>query len=306
MKCYGLNQGYTQFGISLFDMHDQWLPPPPMPLKFAPGLFEGPAFMGWHPTRAVTHKVGKKTFYDGNNAIQQGHDVGYLVLHLAMPPNVMMAINTVLSKHKVMIPITRVLIEGKLMGTYLAHFLSLICSQPVSLPTGFLVHCSGTVVTKATMKDLVMGLVFIAVDMLIDALWSLVMKGDAWNIGRSPLKPSNWNRAPRNWIPNSMSMPSWLKMPWYKGRLDRIWNPKMAADAGRALIWRQWWNKAADHLVKSWIVSPLLQGAGFQAAQPATGLPRTALPSIAVGRGSLLNARFFPFPMKVFGANVTN
>lgn len=302
MLCYGLSQGYGQFGISLFDMHDQWLPPP-IPLKFAPGLFEGPAFMGWHPTRLITQKVGKKTYFDGNRAVQQGHDVGYLIPHLALPPNLMMVINTLFSKHKVMIPITKVDIEGKMMGTYLWLFLSLICSTPVSLPTGFLIHCTGTVVTQVTRKDLLLGLLYIAADIAIDALWSLVMKGDAWNIGRSPLRKANWNRAPQNWLPNSLTSP--VTVPAYKRMLDRIWSPALAQQAGHNLIGRQVLSKLADHLAKSWVVNPILQGAAFQAAAPALDLPRTMLPSVSIGRGSYLNARFFPFPMKVAG-NVVN
>ena len=114
MLCWGLNQGYTQwvFGVP---MHDQWIPPP-ITLKYMPGLLDGPAYMGWHPGRWFTHKVGSKTYFDGNKAVQQGHDVGYIIPHIALPVNVMMAINLLTSKHKVEFPVTSVLVENKPMG----------------------------------------------------------------------------------------------------------------------------------------------------------------------------------------------
>jgi len=280
MKCFDLNQGYLQFGISLFDMHDQWMPPP-VPLKAIPGLIEAPAFMGWAPGIYTTHKVGRKTKFDGNNAVQQGHDCGYLIPHIAIPLNVMMGINMLVSKHKIMFPVTKVLIEGKPLGTYFPLcFLSLICSNPVSLPTGALVKIQGTVVSEMTLLDIILGFAFIAVDMIIDAVWSLIVKGDKW--GKfGPGKP----------FP-----------PFYKAMLEKIFNKNMTGPAAK-LILRQALSKVVDHLSKSWIVSPLISGSVFQAAQPLTGVPRTALPSISMGRAGF-NVSFFP-KLKV-GGNVFN
>jgi hypothetical protein len=285
MICFGLNQGYLQFGLSLFDMHDQWLLPP-VPAKAIPGLIEGPAFMGWAPGTYTTHKVGRKTKFDGNNAVQQGHDCGYLIPHFAIPMNVMVAINMLVSKHKVMFPVTKVLIEGKPLGTYFPLiFLGLICSNPVSLPTGALIMIQGTVISNMTLLDIFLGFAFIAVDIIIDAVWSLIVKGDKWGkFGSGKPFPS-----------------------FYKGWLEKIFSktmvdPKFTKPLAN-LITRQVFSKVVDHIAKSWIVSPLISGSIFQATQPLDGVPRTALPSISVGRAGA-NISFFP-KFKI-GGNVFN
>jgi len=285
MICFGLNQGYLQFGLSLFDMHDQWLLPP-VPAKAIPGLIEGPAFMGWAPGIYTTHNVGRKTKFDGNNAVQQGHDCGYLIPHFAIPMNVMVAINMLVSKHKVMFPVTKVLIEGKPLGTYFPLvFLGLVCSNPVSLPTGALIMIQGTVISNMTLLDIILGFAFIAVDIIIDAVWSLIVKGDKW--GKfGPGKP----------------FPS-----FYKAGLEKIFSKSMVDPVFTKplanLITRQVISKVVDHIAKSWIVSPLISGSVFQLTQPLDGVPRTALPSISVGRAGA-NISFFP-KLKV-GGNVFN
>jgi len=285
MICFGLNQGYLQFGLSLFDMHDQWLLPP-VPAKAIPGLIEGPAFMGWAPGIYTTHKVGRKTKFDGNNAVQQGHDCGYLIPHFAIPMNVMVAINMLVSQHKVMFPVTKVLIEGKPLGTYFPLvFLGLVCSNPVSLPTGALIMIQGTVISNMTLLDIILGFAFIAVDIIIDAVWSLIVKGDKW--GKfGPGKP----------------FPS-----FYKAGLEKIFSKSMVDPVFTKplanLITRQVISKVVDHIAKSWIVSPLISGSVFQLTQPLDGVPRTALPSISVGRAGA-NISFFP-KLKV-GGNVFN
>ena len=287
MISLGLNRCWMQFGLSCFTMHDQWLPPP-VPAPFVPGLIEGPAFMGW-PPGTVSHKAGAKTYYDGGNAIQQGHDVGYLIPHFAMPMNVMMGINMLVSKHKVMFPINKVLIEGKPMGTYLIAYLGLICCNPVSLPTGVLIALRCTVLTEMTWLDFFLGLAFIAVDMLIDAIWSLVLKGDKWGKFKLPFGP----------------FPA-----WYKRMLTRIFDKTVFGKFGeiglrelirqvgfgpivRAIL-RNTGSKVLDHITKSWVVSPLISGTGFQLAQPAIGVPRSNLPGITVGRGNRAKYTFFP------------
>src|SRR6185369_13023795 len=178
MKCYGLHRGFSQFGISLFNMHDVWTPPGPV-VKFAPGVMEGPAFMAHPGGWWLTHKVSKTVHFDGGPAIQQGHDAGYLIPHIpviAAVPNLMLVIHMAVSKHKVMFPATRVLVDGKPMGMYAGKFLGSICSNPVSLPTGYLVKFSGTVVHDMTLEDFILGMALLLVDLVLDILWSKVMK----------------------------------------------------------------------------------------------------------------------------------
>lgn len=270
MFCFGLHQGYGQFGMSMFTMHDQWLPPP-LPVKFIPGLVEGPAFMGAPPGRFLTHKVGVNTYFDGCAAVQQGHDVGYLILHTAIPLNWMMGINAMFSKHKIMMPVTSVLIEGKPMGTYMFVFLGLICASPVSLPTGVLIFTSGTVISNLTLKDIILGLSFIAVDVTLDVIWSRIVKGDKWGKfkARKPMPAA------------------------YKQALDKIFNATTSGSTP-VRIARNVLSKLADHLVKGWVVSPLVSGAVFQTTQPIIGVPRGALPTLSIGRGSNIKHTFFP------------
>jgi len=287
MFTLGLNRCWSQFGVSVFTMHDQWIPPP-LPLPYVPGIFEGPAFMGW-PPGTLSHKAGKKTYFDGGNAIQQGHDVGYLIPHIAAPINVMMGINMLVSKHKVMFPVNRVLIEGKPMGTYLWNLFGLICCNPVSLPAGGLIPLQCTVFSELSLTDILLGLAFIVVDMLIDAIWSLIVKGDAWRKFKIPFGP----------------FPS-----WYKKMLTRIFDKSIfnifQDFTVRELIHfvgfgpiaqqilRNTGSKLVDHLVKGWVVSPLVAGTIFQTAQPLTGVPRGNLPGITVGRGNTAKYTFFP------------
>jgi hypothetical protein len=172
------------------------------------------------------------------------------------------------------------------MGTYFPLvFLSLICSNPVSLPTGALIKIQGTVVSDMTLLDIILGFAFIAVDVLIDAVWSLIVKGDKWG-----------KFGPGKAFP-----------PFYKAMLEKIFSKSMVDPVFTKplanLIVRQVLSKVVDHISKSWIVSPLISGSIFQATQPLDGVPRTALPSISMGRAGF-NVSFFP-KLKV-GGNVFN
>src|SRR5215475_15678805 len=117
--CWGLNQGWTQWAFG-GTFHGQYLPPP-APDKCMPAI-DLPAPMGYPPGIKLTHKVGSRTYFDGNKAVQQGHDIGYFIIHFALPTNWLMLINSIFSKHKVEFPVTSVLIEGQPMGTYVFMF----------------------------------------------------------------------------------------------------------------------------------------------------------------------------------------
>lgn len=266
MKCWGLNQGYTQFAIGI-SRHDQLLPPPPPGLPAVWGLFEGPAFMGAHPGRPLTHKVGRKTLFDGNRAVQQGHDVGYVIPHVAVPFNAMMAINLLTSKHKVMFPITKVVIEGKPMGTFLFMFGGLICSNPMSLPTGICVPFAGTVQTEMTLRDVLMGLAFIIVDMMIDVIFKKGIQSKKGKVVTGAVYRFTLGRV-------------------IKGRIENISNTFFRTALG----------KLKDHFGKSWVFSPLFSGSVFQGVQTTglLGVPRKEVPGIAIGRAGA-HVAFFPW-----------
>jgi hypothetical protein len=165
-----LNAGWLQIGVSAFTMHDMFIPPV-VPLPNMPGLIEGPAFMGWPPGR-LSHKTGEdKVHVDGNPGVQQGHDIGYVIPHFAIPMNAMCAVHTLLSKHKVMFPVTHTQIRGKAAGTYVLFLFGLICANPVSLPSGVVMLLKCTVWTTLGAADILRGLLRIAVDVLFDFLW---------------------------------------------------------------------------------------------------------------------------------------
>ena len=151
-----LSGGWLQIGVSAFTMHDQALPPvPPLPtpLRSIPGLIEGPAFMGW-PPGMLSHKTAPSVLSDGNPTVQQGHDIGYMIPHFAIPMNAMCALNTMLSKHKVAFPVSHVKVEGKPVGTYLFFLLGeILRASPVSLPTGVVILLKCTVWTSMTVGD---------------------------------------------------------------------------------------------------------------------------------------------------------
>ncbi len=166
----GLSAGFLQIGVSAFTMHDQAVPPvppAPVPLPSIPGLIEGPAFMGW-PPGGLSHKKGTKTQFDGNPAVQYSHDIGFLIPHFAIPMNALCAVNTVFSKHKVMFPVSKVMIEGQPLGTYLFFLLGGICCNPVSLPTGVVILLKCTVWTAMSFADLAIGLITAAFDAAFD------------------------------------------------------------------------------------------------------------------------------------------
>ena len=116
----GLNQGFLQVGVSAYTMHNQFVPPPPpaTPLPCVPGLLEIPGFM-YTPVSIWTRKVSSNVFFDGNPACLEGHDMGFFIPHFAMPMNVLCAVNTILSKHKVIVPVSSVKINSQSMGSYI-------------------------------------------------------------------------------------------------------------------------------------------------------------------------------------------
>jgi len=261
MLCLGLNEGYTQFGLSAFTMHEVWIPPAvPVPV---PGIIEGPAFMGWFGGLTVTHKVGKKTNFDGNPAVQQGHDCGYLIPHI-QTPNILLPMHIAFSKHKVMFPVSTVLIEGKPLGTYVLLILGgLICANPVSLPTGVLICLKCTVFAHLSGIDIFLGVLFIGIDMALDAIWNKFFKGRVNKMADGLMKAA--------------------------GRQVGQMFTSMAAN----YITRKAVGKLVDHVAKTWITSPLFQGLVTLPLR-ATDIPPEAIPSIGVGRGNVTKVTFFP------------
>lgn len=235
-----INAGFTQIGISAFTMHNQAVPPVPpvpIPLPNIPGLIEGPVPMGW-PPGFITHKRSLKVLVDGNPGIQSGHDCGYLIPHFAIPMNALCAVNMAFSKHKPMWSVSSVLIEDKPAGTYMFFLLGIICCNPVSLPTGVVILIKCTVWSSFSLLDLLICLASIALEVVFDYLFNKLAAKVPW------LKPKPFAG------PNALIV--------LGGHSFR----EMLTDGGARLVGRyvlaQLGNKAVQHIIKSWVVKPLV------------------------------------------------
>ena len=236
-----LNMGWLQIGVSAFTMHDQAVPPvppAPTPLKAIPGLIEGPVPMGW-PPGFIVHKKAPKVFVDGNPGIQSGHDIGYLIPHFAIPMNALCAVHMVFSKHKPMYSVSRVLLEKKPAGTYLFFLLGIICASPVSLPTGVLIILKCTVWSSFSWTDLLVCVVMIGIEIGFDLLWNKITGKVKW------LKPAPF------------AGPKALEV------LGGLTFREMVMWGGHGLVGRyilsQVANKGIQHIIKSWVVGPMVK-----------------------------------------------
>jgi hypothetical protein len=220
---------------------------PPIPPAILPGLIEGPWPMG-NPAGTLSHKKAPSVLVDGNPGVNQGHDVGYLIPHFAIPMNAMCAMNMMFSKHKVMIPVSSVKIKGNSAGTYLAFLLGEICCDPVSLPTGVVLLFKCTVWTEPSLMDFVKGVLYIALDMVVDYVWGKFFKKIFQKV---PESSKLLDKVARTLGLGFALQPG-------AGAFTAI------AQGGLGLVTRYMMprlaNKAIDHLVKTWIVSPLVTG----------------------------------------------
>ena len=254
-----LSAGFLQIGISAYTQHNQALPPvppAPTPLPCVPGLIEGPAFMGWPPGFLV-HKKEQTVTADGNPAIKQGHDVGYVIPHFAIPMNGLCAVHTLVSKHKVMFPVSTVLIKGSPAGTYLAFLLGQICCAPVSMPTGVVILLKCTVWTSLSFWDIVKGFAYIAIEMAFDFLWNKFVKS------KIPKFPGV-----KKEILQVLGGLTFREMVCWGG----------AQLVAKALL-QEVSNKLVEHVLKSWLAAPLVR----QLPRGGSGL----------GRGDILSVKFF-------------
>lgn len=176
----GLSQGFLQMGVSAYTMHSQFTPPPPPapPIPFVPGLIEGPGFM-YTPVSIWTRKISGNVFFDGNPACQEGHDMGFFIPHFAIPMNVLCAVNTALSKHKVLVPVGKVQINGKSMGSYIMFLPGQLSSDPVSLPTAVLMLLKCTVWGGVTWADVGAMAITSVKDAALDAVFFFLCGGTA-------------------------------------------------------------------------------------------------------------------------------
>jgi hypothetical protein len=271
-----LHAGYQQIAFSLATWHDQLCPPVPVAPKMF-GVVEGPVPLGW-PPGFLSHKKASRVMVDGHPGIQQGHDMGYFILHFALPMNALCGVNTMLSKHKVMVPISRVLLERSPAGTYLYIFLGLICCNPYSRPTGICMwNAKCTVHAGADLLDIVKALGYIALDIAFDLFWNKLFKG-------------TWSGKKKGGFKLKVNLSRFQDNAEATRILETFsnWRPRAGLIAllrarGAGLVTRymlpQLGNKVIDHVAKSWAIGPL-----------ATGLPRG---QAKIGKGDILSHKFF-------------
>jgi hypothetical protein len=257
MMVFVLNAGWTQFAVSMSTSHNQALPPvppAPIPLPSVPGIFEGPAFMGW-PPGFLSHKKAGSVLADGCPGIQQGHDVGYLLPHFAGPMNALCAVNTLFSKHKIVFPVNSVELEGKPVGTNLLLFGSIICSDPISRPSGVLIPLKGTVLTNMTWGDFVEGVCRILVDIALDVLWNFFK-------GQKSLKMILGSKFFQSlkFLQVLDGLTFFEMVFWGGGRLVLGFIARTVGD------------KLFQHLLKSWLIGPLFTG--LAVGKPSVGRGR--------------------------------
>lgn len=174
----GLHRGFRQLGVSAYTMHDQFIPPPPPapPIPFVPGLIEIPGFMDT-PVSVWTRKASGTVFFDGGEAVQEGHDMGFMIPHFAIPMNVLCGVHTALSKHKILVPVQKVKIEQQSMGSYLLFGPGQICADPVSLPTAVVILTKGTVWSTVTLADVGAAVWTSVQDAVLDLVWRRLLGG---------------------------------------------------------------------------------------------------------------------------------
>ncbi len=266
--------------------HDMQLPPPP-PIKLPPVVHFEIATMGW-PLGSFTHKKQDNVLVDGAPAVQNGHDVGQLITHVGIP-NALLAVHAGFSKHKVMFPISHLMIGEKTAGTYLGFIGGLACANPVSMPTGCVILLKWTVLSTMTPWDILKGLYSIGIEVLFDACWNKIFKGAWYN--------THTHNAPKNALEKRLRMPRvdapvpLLKLPKATSYAEMLFGKFDPNNAGASFMAARvaarfvkghevevlmrslpamFLTKTAEHVPKSWVASPAVVG-GLAKGEPGIG-----------------------------------
>ncbi len=278
-----LHSSFTQLAIAPNPCHDAYMPPvPPAPITPMAGLVEGPVPMHY-PVATFLHKQATTVMADGAPLIQAGHDVGYGIPHIPSVPNALSLVHTAFSKHKVPFPIGKVVVEGKPAGTYLLFLGGIVCGSPVSVPAGLVVLLQCTVWSQITMADFFRGLANIALEIVFDLLWRrLSSRFKFQDFGqvltgyttREVLATPGAMRVVASLLFRRMMTGNVTPAPALRA-LGGLSLREMVTDPGalRAasrFVGEQLLAKGAQHLVKSWVVGPIVVGG----ANGAPGLGR--------------------------------
>ncbi len=171
-----------------------------------------------------------------------------------------------------MFPISRLIIGGAAAGTYVAYSGGLACANPVAMPSGFLIPLKSTVLSSMTVQDIIQGLASIALEITIDAAWNKIFKGawyHTWAKGLEPmLDPKIVGLVLKERKIMGMTLKEskiMLKVPTHlEALVGKETCPEIVLAVYQMNKWRDlptmFYNKSADHVLKSWLVSPLFTG----------------------------------------------
>jgi len=169
------------FPISM-TAHDGMSPPPPpviTPLTPYPCI-ESPTPMMWPPGLALQqNKLTTTVFHKFQFLALDGHDCGYVIPHVTIPPSAKIPFLIMFSGRKVMFSASTVKANGAAVGCASLFSMAmptpmLCCAWPVSLPIGFPpLNALNTVTVGMTWGDWFAGVIAIVVTMVADALCNL-------------------------------------------------------------------------------------------------------------------------------------
>lgn len=158
-------------------------PPVPNPVPYAVA-FEANVPIMWPPGFGLQqNKLTTTVFHKAQFLMLEGHDCGYMIPHVTIPPNnVKLLIIIPFSSRKAMFSASKVKANGTAVGcSQLLMFpLPLMtCWNPVNLPSTFpSANVFNTVLVGMTLGDLFAGLIAIACSIVADLLCWRVFKAD--------------------------------------------------------------------------------------------------------------------------------
>lgn len=158
------------------DLHQPWIPPaPPSPAPVPHFWFQ---ILGG--LQFPTVKSTKKTYanFTSTPIIQQGSDIGPLIVHIPSVPHILLPLIILGSGSVSEFGAFSVQIENRPVGTAIVGFagINLNCAYPFAMPTGIVVAIS-TVCAGMTLADYLASVASMVLDIALSAIMTLVGLG---------------------------------------------------------------------------------------------------------------------------------
>jgi len=130
-------------------------------------------------------KISSNVEYEGwgSGAVKLGHDMGYLIPHVAYGPwTPLLAANIAFSKCKVMFGKATVQINSDQAGWWHLYGMFQICADPVPLPIGLNISAIWTTVEYGfSWGDLICGYIRVVADIIFSLIMKKIVKSDLVN-----------------------------------------------------------------------------------------------------------------------------